>query len=106
MVSRPSACAAAIAAFRSGATHLTPPIPVARLTSRSSTTSGAVRHWARDWEACDTHRSPYGFAKLTSHMEAIIGAADAPEADGRLPDGYIDQQRWIGELPKAKVNSI
>jgi epoxyqueuosine reductase len=21
------------------------------------------------------------------------------EADGRLPDDYIDQQRWIGELP-------
>jgi epoxyqueuosine reductase len=134
----------------------------------------AVRHWTRDWEACDTHRSPYGFAKLTSHMEAIIGAADAQqkkellrsettfnlwqsilrgagvitggrrcadvcpvgadyadmlmdalddmpedteakrlrlvdmvnaESDGRLPDAYIDQQRWIGELPKAKVNS-
>jgi hypothetical protein len=27
------------------------------------------------------------------------------ESDGRLPDAYIDQQRWIGELPKAKVNS-
>jgi epoxyqueuosine reductase len=39
----------------------------------------AVRHWGRDWEACDTHRSPYGFAKLTSHLEAIIGAADAQQ---------------------------
>jgi ferredoxin len=134
----------------------------------------AVRHWGRGWEACDTHRSPYGFAKLTSHVEAIIGAADAQqrkellrsettfnlwqsilrgagvitgcrrcadvcpvgadyadmlmdaledlpedseakrlrlvdmvnaEADGRLPDDYIDQQRWIGKLPKARVNS-
>ena len=27
------------------------------------------------------------------------------ESDGCLPDAYIDQQRWIGELPKAKVNS-
>ena len=27
------------------------------------------------------------------------------ESDGRLPDDYIDQQRCIGELPKAKVNS-
>jgi epoxyqueuosine reductase len=36
----------------------------------------AVRHWGRDWEACDTHRSPYGFAKLTSHLEAIINTPD------------------------------
>jgi epoxyqueuosine reductase len=37
----------------------------------------AVRHWGRDWEACDTHRSPYGFAKLTEHVEAIIRAPNA-----------------------------
>jgi epoxyqueuosine reductase len=32
----------------------------------------AVRHWDRDWEACDAYRSPYGFAKLTSHIETIL----------------------------------
>jgi ferredoxin len=37
----------------------------------------AVRHWGRDWEACDAYRSPYGFAKLTEHVEAIIRAPDA-----------------------------
>ena len=37
----------------------------------------AVRHWGRDWEACDTYRSPYGFAKLTEHIEAVIRAPDA-----------------------------
>jgi epoxyqueuosine reductase QueG len=37
----------------------------------------AVQHWGRDWEACDTHRSPYGFAKLTEHVEAVILAPDA-----------------------------
>lgn len=37
----------------------------------------AVQHWGRDWEACDTHRSPYGFAKLTEHIEAVILAPDA-----------------------------
>jgi epoxyqueuosine reductase len=37
----------------------------------------AVRHWGRDWEACDTHRSPYGFAKLTEHVEALMRAPDA-----------------------------
>jgi epoxyqueuosine reductase len=36
----------------------------------------AVQHWARDWEACDTHRSPYGFAKLTSHIETMLAESD------------------------------
>ena len=39
----------------------------------------AVRHWDRDWDACDTHRSPYGFAKLTEHIEAVIAASDAQQ---------------------------
>lgn len=129
----------------------------------------AVRHWGRDWEACDTHRSPYGFAKLVGHIEAVIQAPDAKakkdmlrtetmfnlwqsilrgsgaitgcrrcadvcpvgedyssmlaealeimpedndakrlrlvdmiaaEAEGRLPDGYLGQQRWVGALAK------
>jgi epoxyqueuosine reductase QueG len=37
----------------------------------------AGRHWDRDWEACDTHRSPYGFAKLTGHIEKIMEAEGA-----------------------------
>jgi epoxyqueuosine reductase len=37
----------------------------------------AVQHWARDWEACDTFRSPYGFAKLTSHIETVLAEPDA-----------------------------
>lgn len=32
----------------------------------------AVRHWGRDWQACDRHRSPHGFAQLTAHLERII----------------------------------
>src|SRR3984893_4840485 len=36
----------------------------------------AVRHWDRDWEACDTHRSPYGFAKLIGHVEAVMSEPD------------------------------
>jgi epoxyqueuosine reductase len=39
----------------------------------------AVRHWGRDWEACDTYRSPYGFAKLSGHIEAIVNATGADE---------------------------
>ena len=37
----------------------------------------AVQHWGRDWEACDRHRSPHGFAQLTGHLERIIQEGDA-----------------------------
>ena len=36
----------------------------------------AVRHWDRDWEACDAHRSPYGFAKLTGYIEDVMTEPD------------------------------
>ena len=39
----------------------------------------AVRHWDRDWEACDTHRSPYGFAKLSGHIETLLSATTVEE---------------------------
>ena len=37
----------------------------------------AVLEWGRDWEACDKHRSPHGFAQLTEHLEKIIHTNDA-----------------------------
>jgi len=40
----------------------------------------AVREWERDWPACDTHRSPHGFAQLTAHLDTIISE---PSAAGR-----------------------
>ncbi|MFN2644969.1 MAG: hypothetical protein ABR570_08260 [Burkholderiales bacterium] len=36
----------------------------------------AGREWDRDWKACDTHRSPHGFAQLTEHLERIIESGD------------------------------
>lgn len=39
----------------------------------------AVRHWDRDWETCDTYRSPYGFKKLTGQIEAIMQAPTAQQ---------------------------
>lgn len=36
-----------------------------------------VRHWGRDWPACDEYRSPHGFAKLTDHIDKIVAAGDA-----------------------------
>jgi epoxyqueuosine reductase QueG len=38
-----------------------------------------VGHWGRDWPACDEYRSPYGFAKLTGHIEAIVAAGTPAE---------------------------
>lgn len=35
-----------------------------------------VQHWDRDWETCDTYRSPHGFAKLTDHIDKIIATGD------------------------------
>jgi epoxyqueuosine reductase QueG len=37
----------------------------------------AVKEWDRDWEACDKHRSPHGFAQLTDHLDRIIKEGDA-----------------------------
>jgi epoxyqueuosine reductase QueG len=37
----------------------------------------AVHHWGRDWEACDRHRSPHGFAQLTEHLEKIVQEGNA-----------------------------
>jgi epoxyqueuosine reductase QueG len=37
----------------------------------------AVQHWGRDWQACDRHRSPHGFAQLTGHLEKIIQEGNA-----------------------------
>jgi ferredoxin len=36
-----------------------------------------IRHWDRDWEACDRYRSPHGFAQLTEYLGRVI---DEPEA--------------------------
>jgi len=44
----------------------------------------AVRHWDRDWPACDEYRSPYGFAKLTDHVERIVAAEGAEQKKALL----------------------
>lgn len=45
----------------------------------SACPADAVQHWDRDWEACDTRRSPYGFAKLTDHIAKVMGAPTAQQ---------------------------
>ncbi|HEX2567501.1 MAG TPA: hypothetical protein VHL85_11635 [Burkholderiales bacterium] len=31
-----------------------------------------VKHWDRDWQACDRYRSPHGFAQLSEYLGRII----------------------------------
>jgi epoxyqueuosine reductase len=44
----------------------------------------AVEQWSRDWNACDTYRSPYGFAKLTEHLGKIVDAQSPQEQKALL----------------------
>jgi ferredoxin len=50
----------------------------------SACPADAVLHWDRDFEACDTHRSPYGFAKLVGHVETVMHEADAAKKKALL----------------------
>src|SRR5690606_10429281 len=36
-----------------------------------------IKHWDRDWSACDRYRSPQGFAQLSDHLGAIFDEPDA-----------------------------
>ncbi|HUT50274.1 MAG TPA: hypothetical protein VM325_13110 [Alphaproteobacteria bacterium] len=50
----------------------------------------AVRHWDRDWVACDTYRHPHGFKKLNEFLGEVIDEAD-PETQKamlRNPDSF------------------
>jgi len=38
-----------------------------------------VRHWDRDWPACDRYRSPHGFSTLAEHLERIVSEPDAAQ---------------------------
>jgi epoxyqueuosine reductase len=35
-----------------------------------------VKHWDRDWEACDRYRSPHGFAQLSEYLGRVIDEPD------------------------------
>ncbi len=61
-----------------------------------------VRHWGRDWPACDEYRSPYGFARLTRHIEAIADAAD-PAARKALLRSEASFNLWQSILRGAGV---
>jgi epoxyqueuosine reductase QueG len=35
-----------------------------------------IKHWDRDWEACDRYRSPYGFKQLSDYLGRVIDEPD------------------------------
>jgi len=35
-----------------------------------------IRHWDRDWAACDKYRSPHGFAQLTEFFDKMLDQTD------------------------------
>jgi len=43
-----------------------------------------IRQWDRDWEACDTYRSPHGFAQLTDYLGRVIDEPDAKQKKAML----------------------
>ena len=43
-----------------------------------------IRHWDRDWEACDRYRSPHGFAQLSEYLGRVIDAPDAQQQKAML----------------------
>ncbi len=61
-----------------------------------------VRHWARDWPACDTYRSPHGFAQLTDHIAAIAAAGD-PARQQQLIRSETSFNLWQSILRGAGV---
>lgn len=63
-----------------------------------------VRHWDRDWQACDRYRSPHGFAHLTEYLTTIIDQVDPAKMKEmvRSEDSF---QLWSSILRGAGVNT-
>jgi epoxyqueuosine reductase QueG len=43
-----------------------------------------IRQWDRDWEACDTYRSPHGFKQLSAYLGRVIDEPDAKQQKAML----------------------
>jgi len=43
-----------------------------------------IRHWDRDWEACDRYRSPHGFAQLSEYLGRVIDEPDTKQKKAML----------------------
>ena len=43
-----------------------------------------IGQWQRDWEACDTYRSPHGFAQLSGYLGRVLDEPDAQRKKAML----------------------
>ena len=43
-----------------------------------------IKHWDRDWEACDRYRSPHGFAQLSDYLGRVIDEPDPKQKKALL----------------------
>ena len=43
-----------------------------------------IRHWDRDWDACDRYRSPHGFAQLSEYLGRVIDEPDTRQKKALL----------------------
>lgn len=43
-----------------------------------------VKHWERDWDACDRYRSPHGFAQLSEYLGKVIDEPDLKQKKALL----------------------
>lgn len=62
----------------------------------------AVGHFDRDWQACDTHRSPHGFKALADHLGNIIDEPD-PEKKKQMLRSKDQFYIWQSMLRGAGV---
>ncbi len=61
-----------------------------------------VRHWQRDWPACDRYRAPHGFAQLTEYLGAVIDEGD-PEKQKDMLRSEASFNLWQSILRGAGV---
>jgi epoxyqueuosine reductase len=43
-----------------------------------------IKQWDRDWEACDTYRSPHGFKQLSDYLGRVIDEPDTKQKKAML----------------------
>ena len=63
----------------------------------------AVGHWSRDWEACDPHRSPHGFAAALRPRRRASSRSPTPSAQKELVRSEDSFNLWQSILRGAGV---
>ncbi len=43
-----------------------------------------IKHWDRDWNACDRYRSPHGFAQLSTYLGSVLDEPDTQKKKAML----------------------